>query len=120
MIASALVEVQIISVRAFTAAELFTYEVHRRLMLVAATVLLVAAVARLPFLPVEPFWIHAKLIVWSVPILLAIAYDFSSRRPFHPVYVFGLGALLVRNYSVFLSQTDAWSAITRWATSLVL
>ena len=95
-------------------------EVHRRLMLVAATVLMVAAVARLPFLPVEPLWIHAKLIVWSVPILLAIAYDFSSRRPLHPVYVFGLGALLVRNYSVFLSQTDAWSAITRWATALVL
>jgi len=95
-------------------------QLHKRLMLVAATVLLVAAVGRLSFLPVGPLRIHAELIVWSVPILLAIAYDFSSRRPIHPVYAFGLGALLVRNYSEFLSQTDAWSAITRWATALVL
>jgi len=95
-------------------------QLHKRSMLVAATVLLVAAVFRLPFLPVGPLGTHARLIVWSVPILLAIAYDFSRRRPIHPVYAFGVGALLVRNYSEFLSQTDAWSAIARWATALVL
>jgi hypothetical protein len=95
-------------------------ELHRRLMLVAATVLLVAAVGRMPFLRIGPLSVHLRLLVWSVPILLAIAYDFRNRRPFHPVYAWGLVALIVRIYSVPLSQTEAWAAVTQWVTALVL
>ncbi|MGH9787040.1 MAG: hypothetical protein ACRD88_22955 [Terriglobia bacterium] len=95
-------------------------EWHRRLMLVAATILLVAAVGRMPFLRIGPLSIHLRLMVWSLPILLAIAYDFRSRRPFHPVYALGLAALAVRLHSVPLSQTVAWSAVTQWVTGLVL
>ena len=95
-------------------------ELHRRLMLVAATVLLVAAVGRIPFLRGGPSFVHLRLMVWSLPILLAIAYDFSKQRRFHPVYALGLAALIVRIYSVPLSQTEAWSAVTRWVTGLAL
>jgi hypothetical protein len=96
-----------------------TPELHKRLMLVAATVLLVAAVGRMPFLRIGPLSIHFRLLVWSLPILLAIVYDFRNRLRFHPVYACGLGALIVRIYSVPLSQTEAWSAFARWATGLV-
>jgi hypothetical protein len=95
-------------------------ELHRRLMLVAATVLLVAAVGRMPFLRGGPSFIHLRLVVWSVPILLAIAYDFRKQRRFHVVYALGLGALVARLYSVPLSQTEMWSAFARWTTGLVL
>ena len=95
-------------------------ELHRRLMLVAATILLVAAVGRMPFLRIGPLSVHLRLMVWAMPILLAIVYDFSSRRRFHPVYALGLGALVVRIYSVPLSQTETWSAVTRWVTGLAL
>jgi hypothetical protein len=95
-------------------------ELHRRLMVVAATILLVAAVGRMPFLRIGPWAVHLRLLVWAVPILLAIAYDLRSRRRFHPVYALGLGALVVRIYSVPLSQTETWSAVTRWVTGLAL
>jgi hypothetical protein len=95
-------------------------QLHRRLMLVAATTLLVAPVFRLSFLPVGPSRVHARLILWSVPILLAIAHDLSRRQSIHPVYALGIGGLLVRNYTEFLSRTGVWSAFTKWATSLVL
>lgn len=95
-------------------------ELHRRLMLVAATVLLVAAVGRIPFLRIGPWGIHLRLLVWSSPILLAIAHDLYKQRRFHRVYAFGLAALIVRLYSVPLSQTEMWTAFAGWATGLVL
>jgi hypothetical protein len=95
-------------------------QLHKRLMLVAATILLVAAVFRLPFLPAGPIGVHARLVLWAVPILLAITYDFRTGRSLHPVYALGLLGLLVRNYTVFLSQTDVWSVVTESVTALVL
>ena len=95
-------------------------QLHKRLMVVAATVLLVAAVFRLPIYPAGPMFTHLRLLAWSVPILLAIGYDVKHRRSFHPVYALGLLGLIVRTSCVPLSQTDVWSVVTAWATSLVL
>jgi hypothetical protein len=79
-------------------------QLHKRLMVVAATILVVASVFRLSFLPAAPLRVHVRLILWSVPILLAIVHDLRSRQPIHQVYVFGLVALLIRNYSVSLHR----------------
>ena len=68
-------------------------ELHKRLMVVATTSLLIAAVGRMQFLG-EPraLWVQ---VIWTAPILLAMAHDFWRQRRIHPVYVVGLVALLL-------------------------
>jgi hypothetical protein len=91
-------------------------QVHKRLMMVAATMLLVAAASRMTFLPN----LQVRQAVWVSPILLAMAYDFRAQRLIHPVYLVGLGAFLVRAVSPrFIATTDTWSAVTHWLTALV-
>ena len=60
-------------------------ELHKRLMIVATTSLLIAAVGRMQFLG-EPRVVLVHLI-WTAPILLAMAHDFWRQRRVHPVYV---------------------------------
>ena len=91
-------------------------QLHKRLMMVAATMLLVAAASRMRFLPLLPL----RQAVWVSPILLAMAYDFRSQRVIHPVYLLGLGAFLVRAVAPgFIADTDTWSAVTHWLIALV-
>ena len=95
-------------------------QIHKRLMMVAATMLLVAATARMSFLPAPPLRLPVRLAVWFSPIVLAMTHDFRSRRLIHPVYLVGLGAFLIRIFSRgFIVETAAWSAFTRWVTTLV-
>jgi hypothetical protein len=91
-------------------------QIHKRLMMVAATMLLVAAASRMTFLPN----LQVRQAVWVSPILLAMAYDFRTLRRIHPVYFIGLGAFLVRAMSPgFIADTDTWSAVAHWLTALV-
>jgi hypothetical protein len=91
-------------------------QLHKRLMMVAATMLLVAAASRMRFLPLLPL----RQAVWVSPILLAMAYDFRSQRLIHPAYLLGLGAFLVRVVAPrFIADTDTWSAVTHWLIALV-
>jgi len=88
-----------------------TPRLHKRLMMVAATMVLVAAASRMTFLPV----LQMRQAVWISPILLAMAYDFRAQRLIHPVYLIGLGAFLVRALSpAVLADTETWSAIAQW------
>jgi hypothetical protein len=88
-----------------------TPQLHRRLMTVAATMLLVAAAGRMTFLPLPPLW----LAVWALPILLAMVYDYRKKHVLHPVYLLGLAAILVRGYAPqFIVNTDHWTAIVNW------
>jgi hypothetical protein len=96
-------------------------QVHRRLMIVAATMLLVAATGRMSsFLPDPPWRQPLRLAIWFSPVFLAMAHDFRKQRLVHPVYVMGLAAFLIRVYSrELVVGTEAWSAFTQWATSLL-
>ena len=69
-------------------------ELHKRLMIVATTSLLIAAVGRMPFLgqPRNLLLVH---LIWTAPILLAMAHDFWRQRRVHPVYVFGVVVLVL-------------------------
>jgi len=89
-------------------------EIHKRLMLVATTTLLVAASLRMGFLP-RPM----RLLVWFSPILLGMAYDLIKRRSIHPVYIIGLAALYVLSLRGALVETDAWLAFSGWLATLV-
>jgi hypothetical protein len=93
-------------------------EIHKRLMLVATTTLLVAAVARMGFIG-DPFAREVRLLVWVSPILLAMGYDLCARRFVHPVYIAGLAALVLLNQRRFLVPTDAWQSFSAWLATLV-
>ena len=88
-----------------------TPRLHRRLMTVAATMLLVAAAGRMTFLPLESMWLG----VWALPILFAMAYDYRKQRVLHPVYLLGLASILVRGLAPqFIVHTDSWTTIVNW------
>jgi len=83
-------------------------EAHKRLMLLAYTAILVAAVARFPgVLPLGPLWFFGLTFV---PILaFCITYDLVTRQRVHPAYLWG-GALLILSVPVrlMISSTPTW------------
>jgi hypothetical protein len=85
-------------------------DVHKKLMTVAATALLVAAAGRMSFLPAPPAGLAGMYLVWSSPLLLAVVYDLRHIRAVHPVYVAGLVAFAFRVWSEPLALTSTWSA----------
>ena len=90
---------------------------HRPAMVVAATALLVAAVARMTFLPPDG---PIRLAIWAMPVLIAIAIEFRQTRRVHPIYVLGLVVFVVRRYSVpLIAPTAAWGSFAHWVFSFV-
>jgi hypothetical protein len=85
-------------------------DVHKKLMTVAATTLLVAAVGRMSFLPAPPVGLAVMFLVWSSPVVLAVVYDWRHNRGVHPVYVAGVVAFAFRVWSEPLALTSPWSA----------
>jgi hypothetical protein len=55
-------------------------------------------------------------LIWSAPILLAMAHDAWRRRLVHPVYVLGLVVLLLEGPAVrgLVRGTGAWHDATAW------
>lgn len=94
-------------------------QLHKRMMVVAATSLLVAAVGRMEFLPPPPSGIPFRLLIWSAPVLLAAAVDFRKSRTVHPVYLAGLATFLLRAVSVPVATTGAWQSFAHWVFGLV-
>jgi hypothetical protein len=97
-----------------------TPEVHKRLMIVATTSLLIAAVTRMPILGSPPNRLLLHLI-WTAPILLAMAHDFWRRRRLHPVYVLGLVVLVLEGPLVRTParQSQLWMDASRWLVTWV-
>ena len=93
-------------------------EMHKRLMLVATTTLLVAAAMRMSFLG-DPLPRPTRILIWFSPILFGIAYDLIAKRMVHPVYVVGLAALYLLSMRGALVETDAWLAFSGWLATLV-
>lgn len=93
-------------------------EIHKRLMLVATTTLLVAAALRMSFLG-DPLPRPMRLLIWFSPILLGMAYDLIARRSIHPVYIIGLAALYGLSLRGFLVETDGWLAFSGWLATLL-
>ena len=95
-------------------------QVHKRLMVVAATMLLIAAVGRFWFLPAPPMDLLVSSAIWFSPVLIGMAHDWVTTRRVHPVYVIGLAAFLFRLFSpAFVIGTPAWSSIARLVTGWV-
>ena len=95
-------------------------ELHKRLMIVATTALLIAAATRIPF--AEELRRPLVYLVWTLPILLAMAHDFWRHRRIHPIYVGGLVVLVLEGpiSRAALRQSEAVRDATAWLASLVV
>jgi hypothetical protein len=92
-------------------------ELHKRLMIVATTSLLIAAAARMQFPAELRLWlVHS---IWLAPILLAMAHDFWRQRRVHPVYVMGLVVLLLEGPLVRTAArtSELWLDMSGWLVS---
>ena len=93
-------------------------EIHKRLMLVATTMLTIAAVSRMSFLGTPPpMTLH--LAIWLSPIYLAMAWDFWQHRIVHPVYVIGLITLAIVDFRALAVDTVPWQNFAGWVQGLV-
>lgn len=87
-------------------------EIHKRLIIVATTMLIVAGVGRFPFWHGTRIMTFREavpfLLVWTAPIYLAMAHDYVRRRLIHPVYVMGIVLLCLVRMRALLIDTEAW------------
>jgi hypothetical protein len=95
-------------------------ELHKRLMIVATTALLIAAVGRMPFFG-QPRNLLLVQLVWSAPILIAMAHDLWRQRRVSPIYAVGLAVLALEGPAVRLAVRDseAWGAAATWLAGWV-
>jgi hypothetical protein len=96
-------------------------EIHKRLVILASVAVMFAAVGRAftnvgvllgdPGAPLggEP----ARLLIWYLPVLVAMAHDLVKRRRIHPVYWIGVVAMAVAFLRLPYSQTERWHEIAR-------
>jgi hypothetical protein len=92
-------------------------ETHKRVMVAAGTILLIAAVVRLPFLG-RPAPMPQFFLVWLAPIYLAMAWDWYSRRIVHPVYVIAIAAMVAMRLVLPLRDTESFLAFATWLARL--
>ncbi len=88
-------------------------ELHKRLMIVASTYLLIAAVLRMPILG-DPRSQTLFIVVWLLPIAVGMLHDWVTRRLIHPVYVIGGVVLGLSGFRDVLGTTVAWDRLTTW------
>lgn len=95
-------------------------ELHKRLMIVATTALLIAAVGRMPFLG-QPRSLLLLHLIWIAPILVAMAHDFWRRRGVHAVYVLGILLLLVEGPAlrIVARTSEPWQRVSGWLAAWV-
>lgn len=90
---------------------------HKRMMVVATTMLLVAAVGRMQFLGSPPHPLVYDL-VWLSPIWIAMLRDLVIERRLHPAYLVSLLALSVVPYRYLLVNTEPYRSFTAWLAKL--
>ncbi len=89
---------------------------HKRLILIATTALMIAAVARWPIGLIQhnPLWV-AELCTYGFLVLL-LAYDMWSMRKVHPATIWASAFLIVvQRVRVPLGETSAWHSFATWA-----
>ena len=94
-------------------------ETHKRLMLLSATQIIEAAVARLPLPIIQEGAPFSFFIGADFVILAGIAYDLGSRGRVHKVWIVG-GLLVVASQVLrgLVSTTEPWIAFAGWMARL--
>ncbi len=91
---------------------------HKRLILVATTALLIAAIARWPFAVVHRNPVMGALFSYIFLLMLA-AYDLWSTRKVHRATLWaGAFLIFVQQIRIPIGKTAAWHAFASWAQSV--
>ncbi len=91
-------------------------EIHKRLMIVATTILVLPAVSRMSFLATPvPLW--KFMLVWPMPVYLLMIHDFYKKRVIHPVYLIGVAAMLTMRLILPFGSSHAWQSIAAVITA---
>lgn len=93
-------------------------EIHKRLMVVTATLILYPAMTRISF-PRHMRSFVVFMIIWTSPILIAVAHDWIKRRVIHPAYFFGMLGLGVLGLRPMVLGSHLWASFAGWLVSLV-
>ena len=91
---------------------------HKRLMVAATTMLLIAAVGRMGFLGSPPNILLYDLL-WLSPIWVAMIRDVLVHRMLHPAYAISLVLLAVLPLRVVLVATEPYQAFTTWLAGVL-
>lgn len=88
---------------------------HKRLMLLATISILEAAIARWPVPLIHQSGPPAFFGLTDLFVVVAIAYDFYSRRRVHPTYLWGgLLIIVLQALRLLISDTTGWLAFADW------
>jgi hypothetical protein len=94
-------------------------ELHKRLIVVATTILLIAAVHRITFLGPRPRPPALLLAIWLAPIYIAMIFDWIRTRRVHLVYVLGIAAVLFLKFGrLGMARSETWKEIAGYFTAL--
>ena len=88
-------------------------QIHKRLMVVAMTIVLVPAVGRMTFVGTPPS-LAGWMLVWPLPVYVAMLHDYATKRLIHPVYVIGWLAMLLERLVLPLRESEPWMALSAW------
>lgn len=91
-------------------------EIHKRLMILATTILVLPAVGRMSFLG-SPLPLWKFMLVWPLPIYLLMIHDFYAKRLIHPVYVIGVATMLTMRLILPFGSSHAWQWTAAWITA---
>lgn len=95
-------------------------ELHKRLIIVATTCLLIAAVHRIPFLGGRPPPLPQLFAVWLAPIWIGMIHDYVQERRVSPIYLLGIGAVLFLKLGRMpLFHSSAWDSVANWLVEVV-
>lgn len=95
-------------------------ENHKRLMIVAATSILVASLGRFTSFDPDSAASHTILLaLWMSPILLAMAHDYFRQRIVHPVFVVGVLVLGASSFRDPIRFSDSWINFTHWLAAVI-
>ncbi len=94
-------------------------ETHKRLMLLAAIIIVEAAFARIELAPIAAGAPFSFFLGGDVLILAGMAYDRLSRGRIHKVWIWGGAAVVASQIGkVFISQTAAWQSFAHAVAGL--
>lgn len=85
---------------------------HKRLMLLATLIILVAAIARIPLGLIERGGLSAAILATDLCIAVAVAVDTFRNHRLHPAFAWGAPLFIVSMYLANIgARTQAWTRI---------
>ena len=95
-----------------------TPSLHKRLMLVATTILLYPALVRAGF-PTFLRNYFSFMAIWSSPLWLSMISDYTRHRAFSFVYPLGIATLFVLSARTAFVDCAVWTQLTLWLNHFV-